>query len=72
MPWQPSVGIGHGNANLANGNAQLALPLFAWGGKTALSFTLFFNSHSTRTSPSEPNGAIATEWQCCQAQETQP
>ena len=72
QPWQPAVGIGHGSANLATGNALLTLPLFAWGGKTPLSFALFFNSHSTQSSPLGTKGAAATAWEWSLPQQTQP
>ncbi len=32
LPWQPSVGLGHGSANLACGNGQFTIPVCAWGG----------------------------------------
>ncbi len=56
LPWQPSVGLGHGNANLACGNGQFTLPVCGWGGKTGLSFALYFNSQSIRSS------AVGAKW----------
>jgi YD repeat-containing protein len=62
-PWQSGIGVYKGLVNLATGNLQIAHPIAGWHGKGPnISFAIFFNSQSSRTSTVGPKWTHSYNW----------